>query len=180
MFKTVTNFRYFGQIFLICLSVNYLVACIANPPKKETLKDATTQQEMASALLAAPATKGASMGAIIIRGFSAAIQFDSGSDKISRESYSLLNEVVKTLKDNQVLGFDIKIVGHTDNQGSPTLNQKLSEDRAKSVKEYLIEKGIGESRLLTEGRGGDKPIADNGTPEGRAKNRRVEFIRIDP
>ena len=72
-----------------------------------------------------------------------------------------------------------KIVGHTDNVGSKDKNKQLSADRAAAVKNFLVENGISESRIETEGMGDAKPVASNKTPEGRAQNRRIEFIRTD-
>jgi outer membrane protein OmpA-like peptidoglycan-associated protein len=69
----------------------------------------------------------------------------------------------------------IEISGHTDNTGSLALNSKLSEDRAKAVVEYLIQKGIDRTRLEFKGYGPQQPIADNATAAGRTQNRRVEF-----
>ena len=69
----------------------------------------------------------------------------------------------------------VKIEGHTDNVGSKEYNQKLSERRAKSVANYLIDKGVEKERVTTEGFGFSKPIASNKTAEGRAKNRRTEI-----
>jgi outer membrane protein OmpA-like peptidoglycan-associated protein len=72
---------------------------------------------------------------------------------------------------------DVKmsIAGHTDNSGKPEKNQALSVARAESVKKYLVSKGVAENRLTATGYGQDQPIADNTTPAGKAKNRRVEF-----
>jgi outer membrane protein OmpA-like peptidoglycan-associated protein len=72
---------------------------------------------------------------------------------------------------------DIKVTieGHTDNTGRAETNQKLSESRAASVKKYLVSKGISADRLTTGGFGADRPIEDNKTAAGKAKNRRVEF-----
>ncbi len=66
-------------------------------------------------------------------------------------------------------------VGHTDSVGSDAYNQKLSVKRAEAVKAYLVTKGIEKNRVYTEGKGEKQPVADNKTPEGRAKNRRVEI-----
>jgi OmpA-OmpF porin, OOP family len=69
----------------------------------------------------------------------------------------------------------IRISGHTDNKGKAAKNQKLSEDRANAVKDYLVSKGIESSRVETRGVGPDEPIADNKTNAGRTQNRRIEF-----
>ena len=76
---------------------------------------------------------------------------------------------------NEYPDTDIQIVGYTDSSGSDELNQKLSEQRAASVKTYLSSKGIKSARIVTSGLGEADPIADNATKEGMAKNRRVEF-----
>jgi outer membrane protein OmpA-like peptidoglycan-associated protein len=81
--------------------------------------------------------------------------------------------VVKLMEDNP--GIKLKISGHTDNVGSYLANKKLSENRAKSVVDYLVEQGINQSRLTYEGYSFTQPVAPNDTPEGRQKNRRVEF-----
>ncbi|WP_254245274.1 OmpA family protein [Hymenobacter sp. BRD67] len=70
---------------------------------------------------------------------------------------------------------EILIGGHTDNQGDPALNLKLSEDRVNEVKKYLVSKGIDAKRLTTQGFGGTEPIASNDQEETRRFNRRVEF-----
>lgn len=101
------------------------------------------------------------------------IFFDYGSDKLSAQSYNSLNEVVTILKKNAQL--DLQIEGHTDNTGNAVYNLNLSERRANAVKKYFTDKGIEEQRLKAAGFGQEKPVADNSTPAGQAKNRRVEL-----
>ena len=101
------------------------------------------------------------------------IYFESGKSTLKTESYTSLNNVVKLLEANPTLR--IEISGHTDNVGSMKTNMKLSNDRAKSVVDYLVAQGISASRLEYKGYAFQQPIADNKTEEGRAQNRRVEF-----
>ena len=72
----------------------------------------------------------------------------------------------------------ISVEGHTDNFGNATLNKILSENRAKAVMNYLVAKGINITRLTSKGWGQTKPIADNSTEDSKAKNRRVELVKI--
>ena len=99
------------------------------------------------------------------------IYFQTGSAKLLPKSFTALNEVVKILKDDNILGLDIE--GHTDNVGTDEFNQKLSEDRAKSVYTYFTGKGVGTDRIISKGFGESQPKADNKTAAGRAQNRRV-------
>ena len=99
--------------------------------------------------------------------------FATGSNKLLAKSNPALNNVVKALNENP--SYTVEISGHTDNTGSAEKNQKLSEARANAVKAYLVKKGVDESRINTTGYGAEKPIADNKTAAGRAKNRRVEM-----
>ena len=69
----------------------------------------------------------------------------------------------------------VKLDGHTDNTGSDAINNKISQQRVDSIKNYLIEKGINPNRIVAKGHGSSKPIAPNDTEEGRVKNRRVEI-----
>jgi len=98
--------------------------------------------------------------------------FDSGKSTLRPESGKELNQLAEylTLKKTTV----IEIAGHTDNVGDAAANQKLSEDRANSVKQYLVKKGISADRVQAKGYGDTQPIADNGTNEGKQKNRRTE------
>lgn len=101
------------------------------------------------------------------------IYFDSGSATLKAESYPVLNEIADLLIANQ--GVSVQICGHTDSDGSESLNQSLSERRAASVKTYLVSRGVGASYLSTIGYGESSPVASNATPEGKAQNRRIEF-----
>lgn len=103
------------------------------------------------------------------------INFETGKAAIKTESLEIIDQIVQMLKDNPSL--KINIEGHTDNIGTPQSNQTLSENRAKAVMNAIIAQGIDKSRLTSKGLGQSKPIADNGTEEGRAKNRRVEIVK---
>ena len=104
------------------------------------------------------------------------ILFDTGKDVIKAESLPTLKSILAILNDNPELKFSIE--GHTDNQGNKAINQPLSEKRAAAVKTWLAAKGIEEARLKTRGFGDGKPIDTNATAEGRANNRRVEFVKF--
>jgi outer membrane protein OmpA-like peptidoglycan-associated protein len=82
---------------------------------------------------------------------------------------------VKLLKENP--GLKLAIEGHTDDVGAKPANEKLSRDRAAAVVDALAAAGIARDRLKSSGAGADKPVADNATSEGRAKNRRVELVK---
>jgi hypothetical protein len=101
------------------------------------------------------------------------LTFKTGSAEITKDSYPFLDGIAEYMKANP--SFSLSIVGHTDNTGSDEYNQKLSEDRAEAVKKYLVGKGVGEIGITASGKGETEPIADNNTPEGRDKNRRVVF-----
>ena len=102
-------------------------------------------------------------------------QFDFDNYKIKSKAHPMLNEVVEAMK--RYPEAKIEIQGHTDSVGSAAYNMKLSENRAKTVMEYLVEKGVDPKRLSAKGFGAKKPIANNDTPEGQAKNRRVHVVR---
>ena len=105
------------------------------------------------------------------------IHFDSGSDKIKADSYGTLKEIAGVLKDNPTV--KVKIVGHTDTDGNAKSNLDLSKRRAASIKNSLAnEFGIDASRMETDGKGPTQPVSDNSTAEGKANNRRVEFIKM--
>jgi OOP family OmpA-OmpF porin len=101
------------------------------------------------------------------------ITFDNDKDTIRPSSSKTLDAAVKVLTDHPEIR--IKISGHTDNKGARDHNVDLSQRRAESVKKYLVEHGIDEGRITTEGHGPDKPVDTNDTKAGRANNRRIEF-----
>ncbi|MEX6687691.1 OmpA family protein [Danxiaibacter flavus] len=102
------------------------------------------------------------------------IQFETNSYKLQPVSIIELNKLVQLLKDNETV--KVQINGHTDNTGTPAQNMQLSLNRAKAVVEYLVSNGIDAKRLAAKGFGETKPIADNNTEEGKAANRRTEFV----
>lgn len=104
------------------------------------------------------------------------ILFDTGNAMIKPESAQTLAQVGALLKSDPSLRLEIQ--GHTDNVGNKAANLKLSQDRAASVKAYLVTtQGIAADRLTTAGLGDTKPVADNATDSGRAQNRRVELVK---
>jgi len=105
------------------------------------------------------------------------IYFDSGKDLVKAESYGTLNEIAKVLNENPAV--KINIVGYTDSDGDDALNLDLSKRRAANVKNSLIKDfSIDGTRIQTDGKGETSPIAPNDNPENKAKNRRVEFIKL--
>ena len=111
-----------------------------------------------------------------INEFSKTILFDTGKATIKAESFPSLDGIVAVLNEYNTANF--KIEGHTDSTGKPASNLKLSKDRAAAVRKYLVDKGISESRLTSQGYGSKKPIATNKTLKGRNLNRRVEIILV--
>ena len=101
------------------------------------------------------------------------IQFETGKATIKPNSYKILDDIAKIFIDNPT--YMVEVQGHTDNVGKHDYNVDLSDRRAHAVRTYLINKGVPAARLTANGYGPDKPIADNNTSAGRAKNRRVEF-----
>ena len=105
--------------------------------------------------------------------FSADTFFDFDKAVLKPAGMAALDNVARKAKD--VVFDHIVVIGHTDSRGSARYNQRLSEKRAESVKDYLAHRGISKAQLKSEGRGSTQPIFSNGTKEGRAKNRRVEI-----
>lgn len=104
------------------------------------------------------------------------IQFQANSAEILPSSYSELQKISQILQEKK---YTIEISGHTANVGSSAAMYALSVKRAQAIKVFLIDNGIKEERLVIKGYGGSKPIADNETDEGKARNRRVEFLIVD-
>lgn len=106
------------------------------------------------------------------------VYFATNKDTILKQSYDILNEVARVLQENPQIQL-VRVEGHTDDRGKDAYNQKLSQRRAESVRKYLMDKGIARERLEAVGYGKAQPISENETPEGRAKNRRVEFTIVE-
>ncbi len=106
------------------------------------------------------------------------ISFDVGRSAIKPDFAQVLGQFAASLNANP--GTYLSIVGHTDNTGSEPSNQALSVERATSARDFLVGRGVAWNRISTDGRGEREPIADNRTPEGRAKNRRVEMFVAEP
>lgn len=105
--------------------------------------------------------------------FESGILFATGKSELSAASKTSLINFANSLKNTPET--DVTIYGHTDNTGSRDINVKLSNERAQSVANFLSTNGVSSSRMTTQGKAFDEPVADNSTAEGRAKNRRVEI-----
>ncbi len=103
------------------------------------------------------------------------INFDTGKSTIRAESMPIVDQIAALMTAHADL--KISVEGHTDNVGAPASNKALSEQRAKAVVDAVVQKGIPAGRLSAAGWGQDKPVADNRTEEGRARNRRVEIVK---
>lgn len=101
------------------------------------------------------------------------VLFAYNQSELMPEARSELDSLMAKLQNADVVS--VKVIGHTDSQGSDAYNQKLSERRASSVAAYLLSQGLAPNKLTSEGRGESQPVADNDTEEGRAQNRRVEL-----
>lgn len=129
-------------------------------------KEAMKQEVTASALLEALNSHGS---------VTLYINFDTNQATIKADSRSIIDQIIQLLQDNPDLA--VRIEGHTDNTGTAAKNLTLSGQRAQAVVEALVKSGIAAPRLSAKGWGQEKPLADNGTEAGRAKNRRVEIVK---
>jgi OmpA-OmpF porin, OOP family len=102
------------------------------------------------------------------------IEFAPGRAAIAPSSHELLAEVARVLAENPALR--VRVEGHTDSQGGARKNLRISRARAEAVRRHLIARGIDKNRIVSQGYGEEKPVADNRTAAGRAQNRRVEFV----
>lgn len=103
------------------------------------------------------------------------INFDTGKAALRPDSEGVLSEILKLVKANPV--WKMRVEGHTDNVGRGAANQALSQQRAEAVVAWLVARGVDAARLSAVGLGDGKPLADNASEEGRAKNRRVELVK---
>ena len=126
--------------------------------------------------MAQEVTAGDMLAALDKQGFVALyINFDTNKATIKPESKPIVDQIVVLLKDNPSL--NVSVEGHTDSTGTPAKNKTLSQERAQSVINALVTTGIDKKRLSAVGWGQEKPVADNRTEEGKAKNRRVEIVK---
>jgi outer membrane protein OmpA-like peptidoglycan-associated protein len=102
------------------------------------------------------------------------INFRSGSSQIPRESMPVLEQSASAIK-SAPAGTKLEVGGFTDNAGNPAANQRISQQRADSVRHFLINKGVKSDSLTAKGYGDSNPIASNATEEGRFRNRRIEY-----
>lgn len=165
--RTLGIYTFAMQTDVYCEALNGRtgILVVAVEPKARERKMVTvTSDEMAKAL--------AADGRIALYG----IQFDTNKSTLRPESRETIAQIAKLMKSQPTL--NANVVGHTDNVGDDASNKRLSQRRADAVVTALVEDhGIDEARLVPIGEGLDKPIADNGTEEGRAKNRRVELVK---
>jgi outer membrane protein OmpA-like peptidoglycan-associated protein len=131
------------------------------------LKEQTATEPKVLQIELTPIKKGASM---VLKN----VFFETGSFELKKSSKVELDKLLGFMKVNPKVA--VEIGGHTDNVGSAELNKELSKNRADAVRDYLVNNGASAGRIIAVGYGDSKPLADNETEEGRAKNRRTEFM----
>lgn len=102
------------------------------------------------------------------------VSFDTGRSNIKPNFQPILDQFASGLRNNP--NAEVRIIGHTDNTGTDAINNPLSIERAASTRDYLIARGVASSAFRIDGMGSRQPVADNGSPSGRAQNRRVEIF----
>ncbi len=140
--------------------------------EKKNREEAERRAAEAQKLLAGFATVKTEPRGMVIT-LSGSVLFASDKSELLGTAKTKLNQVADSLKQD---GRDITILGHTDSQGNEDYNVKLSQRRADAVRQYLISRGVDQTKVKAEGKGKAEPIADNASPEGRANNRRVEIV----
>jgi outer membrane protein OmpA-like peptidoglycan-associated protein len=152
----------------------YQVQGAALQDEKSRREDAEKRAAQAAADLAKFATvKQETRGMVIT--LSGSVLFASGKSELLPAAQARLNDVAKALTKEDPNSKMI-VEGHTDSQGAAAYNQELSQQRAQSVRDYLVTRGIAADRITAQGFGPGRSIADNASPEGRANNRRVEIV----
>ncbi len=106
------------------------------------------------------------------------VSFDVGRSAIKPNFDPILNQFATTLTQHPET--TISIIGHTDSTGTDAINNPLSIDRANSARDYLVGRGVARTRIATDGRGSREPVSDNGSAQGRDKNRRIEIFVAEP
>jgi outer membrane protein OmpA-like peptidoglycan-associated protein len=144
---------------------------LPKPVKKEETSVVQPVKKVEEAFVYDRAFKAANRGEVVTINN---LLFEQGRFFLHKSSYTELDRLAASLQ--QFSSINIMVIGHTDNVGDPVLNERLSINRAKVVANYIIGKGVDESRIEVAGYGGGKPIVDNDTEENRSKNRRVEVV----
>ena len=141
------------------------------PPAPTTTVPSTTVPSTSAPSTSGPIVSTATTS--ILADVTQNVQFETSRATLRASSYEALDKVVAIMKEYP--SYNLEVAGHTDSIGSSAGNQKLSENRAKSCRDYLVRKGVSTSRIKYIGYGEKQPIADNRYRDGREKNRRVEF-----
>ena len=139
---------------------SFLLSVVSNHP--ELMQGKAIDQQYAPTITSEVSSKSYS------------VEFETGSANIKASSYKMLDEIFESAVVAE--GLKLGIYGHTDNSGTDATNIPLSEKRANAVKDYMMKKGLKTNRVEAKGYGSTKPVADNSTADGKAKNRRVEIV----
>jgi len=180
-----------AKLLATCVSALVLSACAVTPPAGDTvsaperttpIKPQLDWQAVAASFAGLTASHGVQIATEPDGGLRltipAANGFDSASAELQPELTATLDALIAPLQAQPRL--NAEILGHTDSIGREGYNMLLSRQRARAVRDYLMNGGIDPMRLHADGRGETEPVADNGTPEGRSQNRRVEIRLFTP